>query len=676
MRRNPRPLDPRGKTLPQLLVERAGLDGDTLALRQKALGIWQTFSWREVRDKVAGLSEGLLELGLSRGETVAIIGENEPEHFFAEYAAQACGAVSVSMYPDLTAEEMQYILAHCTAVVLFAQDQEQVDKALEIADRLPALRHIVYWDDRGMWSYSHPLLRNYTALVETVGQPGRFASSVAMGRSDDAAVLLYTSGTTGRPKGVVCSHASLLDNAMRLDRALQFRPGGEHLSYISPAWAIEQQIGLALSLVAPLVVNFPERPETMLADFREIGVDSCVFTPRQWESIASDIRARMLDAGPLRRWFFDTALRIADRGVRNTRRSIGQSALHAVAERLVLRPLRDQFGFVHTHVAICGGAAMAPDVFQLFHAIGVKLRNGYGSTEFGIVAMHQGDSFDLEALGDFMPIERDFGLPIEWRLSDDGELLLKGGTGFGGYLGQPDKTAEKLDGAWFRTGDHFSVRDDGRLVFLERMDDLRVLASGHRYPPQFIETRLRFSPFIKDAMVVGDEKRDFVVALVNIDGEVVTRWAEDRGIAFSTFADLSQLAEVRTLIKAEVERVNKVLPDASKVCRFANLPKELDPDEGELTRTRKLRRDFLAQRYGPLIDGLYAGDAEARFDIPIRYQDGRRGEMKAVVQTSLVQSPPVQSPPGQSPPGQPLPASSPGQSDRPRVVAAGGGRHG
>jgi long-chain acyl-CoA synthetase len=671
MKRDLRPLDPRGKTLPQLLVARAELDGDALALRQKALGIWQTFSWRDVREKVAGLSEGLLEFGVSRGETVAVIGENEPEHFFAEYAAQACGAVSVSMYPDLTAEEMQYILADCAAVVLFAQDQEQVDKALEIADRLPALRHIVYWDDRGMWSYSHALLQSYSGLVETghraaASQPGRFAGSVAQGHCDDSAVLLYTSGTTGRPKGVVCSHASLLDNAMRLDKALQFRRGGEHLSYISPAWAIEQQIGLALSLVAPLVVNFPERPETMLADFREIGVDSCVFTPRQWESIASDIRARMLDAGPLRRWFFDTALRIADRGVRSARRSIGQAALHAVAERLVLRPLRDQFGFVRTHVAICGGAAMAPDVFQLFHAIGVRLRNGYGSTEFGIVAMHQGNSFDLEALGDFMPIERDFGLPIEWRLSDDGELQLKGGTGFGGYHGQPDKTAEKFDGAWFRTGDHFSVRDDGRLVFLERMDDLRVLANGHRYPPQFIETRLRFSPFIKDAMVVGDEKRDFVVALVNIDGEVVTRWAEDRGIAFSTFADLSQLTEVRALIKAEVERVNKVLPDASKVCRFANLPKELDPDEGELTRTRKLRRDFLAQRYGPLIDGLYAGDAEVRFDIPIRYQDGRRGEMKAVVQTSLVQSLAGQSPI----------ASSPGQSDRPRMIAAAGGRHG
>jgi long-chain acyl-CoA synthetase len=668
MRRSVRALDPRGKTLPQLLVERAGLDGDALALRQKALGIWQTFSWRDVHDQVALLSDGLAELGLRRSETVAVIGENEPEHFFAEYAAQACGAVSVSMYPDLTAEEMHYILAHCGAAVLFAQDQEQVDKALAIADRLPALRHLVYWDDRGLWSYRHPLLRSYAWLVEAgrhaaAAQPGRFASSVAMGRFDDIAVLLYTSGTTGRPKGVVCSHASLLDNAVRLDRALQFRRGGEHLSYISPAWAIEQHIGLALSLAVPLVVNFPERPETMLADFREIGVDSCVFTPRQWESIASDIRARMLDAGLLRRWFFDTGLRIADRTLHGARRSIGRAVLHAVAEWLVLRPLRDQFGLVRTHVAICGGAAMAPDVFQLFHAIGVRLRNGYGSTEFGIVAMHQGNSFDLEALGDFVPIGRTFGAPIEWRLSDDGELLLKGGTGFGGYFGQPDKTAEKFSGEWFRTGDHFSVRDDGRLVFLERMDDLRVLATGHRYPPQFIETRLRFSPFIKDAIVVGDERRDFVVALVNVDSEVVTRWAEERGISFSTFADLSQLAEVRSLIKTEVERVNKVLPDASKVCRFANLPKELDPDEGELTRTRKLRRDFLAQRYGPLIDGLYGGDAEVRFDIPIRYQDGRRGEMKAVVQTNLIETPVAAAP-------------APAAGDRPRRVAVAGGRHG
>ena len=666
MRRSRRPIDPRGKTLPQLLVERADADGDALALRQKALGIWQTFSWSDVRDQVMWLAEALAELGLQRGQTIAIIGENEPQHFFAEYAAQACGAASVSMYPDLTAEEMQYILTHCEAVTLFAQDQEQVDKALAIADRLPALQHVIYWDDRGMWSYRHPLLLSFRSLIDkgrqaATNRPDRFASLVAKGRPDDIAVLLYTSGTTGRPKGVVCSHASLLDNAMRLDRALQFRAGGEHLSYISPAWAIEQHIGLALSLVAPLVVSFPERPETMLADFREIGVDSCVFTPRQWESIASDIRARMLDAGPLRRWVFDTGLRIAAQASRRGRPSLAGRVLQAVAERLVLRPLRDQFGLVRTHVAICGGAAMAPDVFQLFHAIGVRLRNGYGSTEFGIVAMHQGNSFDLETLGDFMPIEGSFGMPIDWRLSDGGELLLKGGSGFGGYLGQPDKTAEKFTGEWFRTGDHFSVRDDGRLVFLERMDDLRVLATGHRYPPQFIETRLRFSPFIKDVMVVGDERRDFVIALVNVDGEVVTRWAEERGIPFSTFADLSQRAEVRSLVKTEVERVNSVLPDASKVCRFANLPKELDPDEGELTRTRKLRRDFLAQRYGPLIDGLYAGDTEVRFEIPIRYQDGRRGELKAVVQTNVVQ---------------PTVALSLGESEPPRMAASGGGRHG
>lgn len=628
------------RTLPQILVERAAAEPDRLVARHKYRGIWREFTYREVMDHVRAYALGLDALGYSQGETLAIIGENEPENFWIEIAALAAGGKIVSLYPDLTADEIEYLLQDSGAVYYVAQDQEQIDKGLGVLDRVPALRRLIYWDDTGMWSYRQSSLMTLETL-EKLGrqrlaeQPDRFAQLVEAGRPDDVAVLSYTSGTTGRPKGVIITHRYLIDNAHRIVSGSGITPGMDYLTYIAPAWVTEQLFGVTIGLTLPLVVNFPESPEQVLENLREIAVETVLFAPRQWESLASTVQARMLDAGSVRRWFYRWGMKVGH-DVHVARLdgkpvSLAARLMLPFAEMLVLKPLRDKLGLTRVKVALCGGSTMAPDVFRLFHAMGVPLRNIYGATEIGILSIHQGERYDLESVGRWLSAHPEAGAPLEWKISPAGELLVRGGSFFQGYHNKPEKTAERLDDDWYRTGDAVSLSGAGELVFLERMDDMRKLRSGVSFPPQFIETRLRFSPFIKDVMILGDEARDYIGALVNIDMGVVSRWAEDRGIGFSTFTDLSQKPEIAALIRDEVAHVNQFLPAHAFIRRFANFPKELDPDEGELTRTRKLRREFLQDRYAKLIEALYASVSSVSLEIPVTYQDGRRGSLAATV---------------------------------------------
>lgn len=629
------------RTLPQILCQRAADDPGRLVARHKWRGVWREFTYADVFERVRAYALGLDALGFARGETLAVIGENEPENFWIELAALAVGGKIVSLYPDLTADEIEYLLLDSGAVYYVGQDQEQIDKGLAVLDRVPALRKLIYWDDTGMWSYDQPVLMTVDALTDLgrkrlAEQPQRFAQMVEAGDPGDIAVLSYTSGTTGRPKGVVIHHRYLIDSAQRIINGSGIQPDMDYLTYIAPAWVTEQLFGVTIGLAAPLVVNFPESPEQVLENLREIAVEAMVFAPRQWESLASSVQARMLDAGPLRRWFYRWGMKIGH-DVRVARLdgkpiSLASRLALPIADTIVLKPLRDKLGLTRVKVALCGGSTMAPDVFRLFHAMGVPLRNIYGATEIGILSIHQGERYDLETVGRWLTAHPEAGAPLEWKISDAGELMVRGGSFFQGYYNKPDKTAERIDGEWYRTGDAVSLSQAGELVFLERMDDMRRLRSGVSFPPQFIETRLRFSPFIKDVMTIGDDTRDFIGALVNIDMGVVSRWAEDRGVGFSTFTDLSQKPEVAALIRDEVEHVNQFLPEHARVRRFANFPKELDPDEGELTRTRKLRREFLQDRYARLVDALYAGASSAALDIPVTYQDGRRGRLSATVQ--------------------------------------------
>jgi long-chain acyl-CoA synthetase len=623
-------------TLPKYLRLNASRYGERTYMRRKNMGIWQSHSWNAAYAAVRDFSLGLMELGLSRGETVALIGENEPELFWADFAALCAGGKVVCLYPDMTPPEMEYILSHSEATFLVAEDQEQIDKFLEIQDRLPNIRKAIFWDPRGMWQYRNPVLMEFRQVQEMGRkahrlQPDRFDQAIDQGRGEDIAMLTYTSGTTGQPKGVIITQNYLLDNAFRVIMANVFRPFSQYLSYLSPAWVTEHFF-TAAGIILPLIYNFPEEPETILANIRELGAEILVFGPRQWEHLASTVQAAMLDAGPIRRACFNAGMkvgrmRVAEQ-IEGRRTAWYWRLLHPLAERLVLGPIRDNLGLKKTYYALTGGAPCAPDVFRFFHAMGVRLRNAYGNSELGLFTQHQGDRFDPESLGKWYVSHPHFGPPLEYRVDEDGGLLVRGASGFSGYYKNEAATQEAVRDGWYVTGDATRMKESGDLVFLDRVKDLKRLSTGHLFPPQFIETRLRFSPFIKDGMVLGDEQKPFVAALINIDAETVGRWAERQGIPYTTFPDLSQKLEVCRLIRAELERVNRNLDEHSRVKRFVNLPKEFDPDEAELTRTRKLRRGFLEERYGGLIEAIYGDQGIYVTEVPVRYRDGRTGQVR------------------------------------------------
>lgn len=635
------------RTIPQLLAHQAARYGDRVLHRKKDFGIWQRFTWNEVMQRVRELAMGLAALGVRRGDTVAAVGENEPELFWAEYAALAIGAKVVCLYPDLTAAQMEFMLQHSEAVVVVCEDQEQVDKVLELEPKLPAVTAVVYWDDRGMWKYDHRLLRRLDEVMALGAgalreDAGAFDREVRAGRGEDTAVLSYTSGTTGLPKACALTHLNLIEGSARMTGVMRFEPFTRYLSYISPAWATEQFFGLTLGLLVPFVVNFPEEPETVQENIREIGAQVLMLNPRQWENLASVVEAKMMDAGPLRRAVFRWGMAVGQRtrlaALEGRQTGPWAKLQYAIADALVLAHLRDNLGLQGAYFPVSGGSGMAPEVFRFFHAMGVPLRNIYGTTEMGLFSLHQGEAFDLETVGHWLPVPPQLGQPLEYRISDEGELLVRGGAGFNGYYRNPEASEKKLIDGWYRTGDSVHLTDNGEIVYLERLDDMRELSNGHRYPPQFIENRLRFSPFVKDAMTLGDPAKPWVAAFINIDATTLGRWAEQNGISYSTFADLSQNKSVRELIRREIAEVNRLLPADSRVRRFVNLPKELDADEDELTRSRKLRRGYLEQKYVAFIEAIYGGRERFDAQVPVRYQDGRTGMLMAQVHVNDVEA--------------------------------------
>ena len=641
-------LDAGVDTIPKLLRYQESRLRERVLHKKKDYGIWQRYTWGDVYGHVRALAMGLAELGVRRGETVALVGENEPQLFWSQYAAQCIGAKVVCLYPDLTAAQMEYILQHSEAVVVICEDQEQVDKALELEPKLDAVHAIVCWDNRGMWKYHHPKLVSFEQ-VQARGRarieqyPEEFDQAIAAGSADDIAVLSYTSGTTGLPKACILTHRYLFEAPARMIGAVRFKPFTRYLSYISPAWATEQFFGLTLGLVVPFVVNFPEEPETVQENIREIGTEALMLSPRQWESLAALVEAKMMDAGRIRRACYDAAMSVGRRVnlsvLGGGQAGPGWRLLYALADLAVLRHLRDSLGLQSADIAVSGGSGMAPEVFRFFQAMGVPLRNIYGATEVGLLTLHQGSAYDLETVGSWLPVHPRLGSPIEYRVSEEGELQVRGGIGFSGYYKNPEASAKKLVDGWYRTEDAVHLTERGELVYLERIEDMRQLAGGHRYPPQFIENRLRFSPFIKDAMTLGDTDKPFVAAFINIDSSTLGRWAEQRGIGYTSFTDLSQNLAIRELIGQELRAVNDLLPEGSRVRRFINLPKELDPDEDELTRTRKLRRKHLEQKYSKFIDAIYSGAREFSAAVPVKYQDGRTGTLNATVHVNDLDAP-------------------------------------
>lgn len=615
------------ETIPQIIKSNCTKWGSRAAMSMKMFGIWQRYSWQDYYERVKYFSLGLISLGLERGDVVCIIGDNEPQWFWGEFAAQATGAIATGIFVDSIPSEVKYIAEHSNAKFAIVNDQEQTDKFLQIKDELPLLKKVIYWDPKGLRNYEDPILISFdevTALGREYEKthPGLFEKNVDEGSSDDIAFIYYTSGTTGLPKGAVITHRALITTAQGFINRYPLDENDDLISNFPAAWVGDSFFATIPHLLTGARLNFPEEPETIAEDTREVGPNFVIYGPRQWEGLVSEIQVKMVDANPLKRFVYNLFLpvghKIADIKFQGKTPNLFWRMLQGIAYLALFRPLKDRLGLSKVRFAVTGSSVLSLDTFRLIHAIGVELRQCYASTEAGFISSHGKGEIKFESVG--RP-----ALGTELRITDEGELLVTSECMFQGYHKDDAKTAVTLIDGWCHTGDAVNIDDEGHLIFMDRLEHMGELSSGAKYAPQYIEGRLRFSPYIKDAMVIGGKDKDFVSAIVNIDFAMVGKWAERHHIPFTTFVDLSQKNEVADLVRQDLARVNGYLPDQSHVKKFVLLHKEFDPDEAELTRTRKLRREFMEERYKDLIDALYGDKDKVDVQAPVTYRDGRKG---------------------------------------------------
>jgi long-chain acyl-CoA synthetase len=595
-------------TLPQRLVAHARRYGrGKVALREKEYGIWQEVTWEGYAAHVRAVCLGLEALGLERGDTVAIVCGNRPAWLYTELGAQALGAIPVGVYVDSLPDQVRYVVGHSEARMVMVEDQEQADKVLGVRAELPRLERIVVDDMRGLEEYREPLLISLEE-VERLGRetdardPAHYDALLERGTPDDVALFAYTSGTTGPPKAAMISHGNLLamaDGVTRVDRVFDT---DDVVSFLPFSWVGEQLLSVAIALHAGATVNFPEAPATVRGDLREIGPHVIIAPPRFWEAMCSEYQVKIADAGRLKaaaaRLALEVGMRVAERRLRRQRIGAGLRLLGALAHLLTFRALLDRLGLSQVRHAYTGGAALGPELFCFFRAIGLNLKQVYGQTESGgICVLHPNDDVRPETVGRPTPDTR-------IRISEAGEILIAGPTVFLGYHGNAEATAQALDGGWLRTGDAGVLEQDGHLIVIDRLKDVLRLADGSRFSRALIENKLKFSPYVREAVVVGED-RPFVVALIQIDMGTVGNWAEASRVPFTTFKDLAGKPEVFALIGREVARVNEDLPGPARIHAFALFDKELDADDDELTRTNKVRRATILAKYRDMIDALY-----------------------------------------------------------------------
>jgi long-chain acyl-CoA synthetase len=613
-------------TLPGLLLARAGTHGKKTALREKQWGVWQRFSWNDYLAAVAEFAGGLKKLGFGQGDIVILIGDNRPEWLFAELAVQALGGMALGLYQDAPAEEIAYILELSEARLVVAEDQEQVDKMLSLRPGLPHLSHIVYHDQKGLVGVNEPGLMSFEAMREEGRElADQFPTWVAALSPDDPALIATTSGTTGRPKLAMLSHKNLLSMAHNLGQVDERRQSDEFVSFLPLAWMGEQMMAVASALLFGFTVNFPEEPDTVQDNIREIGPNVIFSPPRVWENLAARVRVKIMETTRLKRLLYDlflpVGIRLADVRFAGKKPGLGLRLAYGVAWFCLFRALKDRLGFSNVRSASTGGAALGPDAFRFFHAIGVNLKQIYGQTEIsGISCIHRDGAVDFTSVGQPIP-------ETELTIADDGEILSKSPSVFLGYYKNPAATAETLtaDGR-LRSGDAGYFDDRGRLVVIDRVKDVMTLRDGFKFSPQFMENKLKFSPYVKEAVVLG-HGRDHLAAIVCIDAEIVGRFAESKGLTYTTYQDLSAKPEVYALVKSEIAAINAQLAPQMRVRRFALLFKELDADDGELTRTRKVRRKVVSERYGKLVEALYSPVCAMNLRAEITYQDASVREM-------------------------------------------------
>jgi long-chain acyl-CoA synthetase len=631
-------------TLARLLQRNAREFHDRPSIREKDRGIWQTWTWRQYHDEVRDFALGLAALGFKRGERLSVIGDNRPRLYWAQVAAQCLGGVPVPVYQDSIAKELAFVWNHAECSVIVAEDQEQVDKVQALRAELPALRLVVYDDPRGMLHYKHDWLRSYQSVQELGRQfgaknPGYFEAEIDKGKPEDVAIICYTSGTTGNPKGVMLTNTNAIALAESFRQADDVRPEDDALAYLPMAWAGDAAYTLFLSLVVGFCANCPESPETVQRDLRELGPTTVLAPPRIWENMLTAVQVKAADAPAFKRWIFERFRDAAERAeiLRADGKPVPLSLRLAcmLGEVLVYTPIRDQLGLRRAKWALTGGAPLGPDTFRFFRSIGVNLKQVYGSTETtGLVSLQPSTEANPTTAGRPCP-------GIEVKIADRGEVLVRGPVIFKGYLKNEEATREVIDpDGWFRTGDAGFVDPRGHLVIIDRAKDVGALQDSTPFAPQFIENKLKFSPYVREAVAFGND-RAFVTAMIAIDLNTVGNWAERRGIAYTSYADLSQKPEVCDLIREEIRKGNETLPESSRIRRFLLLTKDLEADDAEMTRTRKVRRRFVAEKYAPVIEAFYSGGRAVELETTITYEDGRQAVMKSRVRVEDVDAPAV-----------------------------------
>lgn len=628
-------------TLPQVLLKQAERIGTSRkAIRKKTLGIWEALTWQDYADYTKKTALGLMLLGLKRGECVGIITGNEPEWLFSELGSQALGACTVNMFTTSVASEISTVLQQIEASFVIAQDQEQVDKLLEARDQLSFIRKVIYIDPTGMRTYADdPWLMSFRQLLKmgaTFGPDGdaKFLQEVEKGRPDDIAIMTLTSGTTGLPKLAMLSHRNFTEMAQIWMKVVPIAEGDNWISITPPAWIVDQFFGLGITLCSGMSVNFPEAEETMASDFREIGPSILITASRFWEDLASKIRVKMNDSGFIKRKLFDISEKIG-RAVlirKSERRSIPLylKALQLFASLTANRPLLDRVGCSEFKQALTGGHPISPDVISFFRSRGLNLKQCYGLTEScGIFQIQPDDEVKLGTVGKSLP-------GVQVKVAQDQEILLSSPTVFRGYYKNPKATEAAFMDGWLRTGDAGYIDEDGHLVIIGRKQDIMRTKGGEAFSPDFIETRLKFSPYVKEAVIFG-EGEAYITALVNIDMGNVGSWAEERMIPYTTYLDLSQQTAVHELMLGEVREVNAQLPEAMKIKKMVLLYKLLDADDGELTRTGKVRRHIVSERYNALIKAMYSDQEQVKTIGEVRYRDGKIGTIETTVKVLKVE---------------------------------------
>jgi len=622
-------------TIPKLFFEHATkFRKDRVAMREKEFGIWRPITWLDYFENVKYLALGLISLGLEDGDKVSMIGDNRPEGLWAEIAALCARGVGVWLFRDCLIDEVKYIIDHSDTKFLFGEGQEEVDKGISIFHECPKLEKIIWDDPKGMRNYDQDYLISLKEVQELGRElekekPNLFEELINKGHGDEIALLFYTSGTTSLPKGALLSHNNMLTMGNHLMAVDPCFDTDDYVSYLPFAWIGEQMMSISCGLQIGYTLNFPEEPETAEENIREIGPHVMFAPPRMYEQMTRTVQVKYLDATWIKRKLYELSTKIGYHvaNLKFEKKPVPWywAFLEWLAYITIQKKLKDHLGLSRVRSAYTGGAAMGPDHFRFFHALGVNLKQIYGQTEVaGISVVHRDGDIKFDTVGHPIP-------GTEIKITDDGEIITKSPSVFHGYYKSPEATEKAIRDGWLYSDDRGFIDDDGHLVVFDRTKDVFTLCDGRPFSPQYLETRLKFSPYIMDSWVIGD-KRDYVTAVLCIDYSVVGKWADEKKINYTSYPELSQRQEVYDLVEKQISEANKDLPEAARVAKFTNLYKELDADDDELTRTRKLRRAFVEKRYEDILDALYSDKDSVHIDTTIKYEDGRQSRITTDLQ--------------------------------------------